>query len=85
MDQRQKKMIRNGSTRYQGLRILVSSEVSAQSVFPRTPWSEGVLEVVVRVDAWDVLGKAVWLEPEPRSVAEPYLATQSGDTARYTL
>ena len=36
------------------------------------------LEVMGRVDGWDVLGKAVWAETEPRSVAEPYI-DQSSD------
>ena len=51
----------------------VSSEVSAQTAFPRTSWRVGVLGVVDRVSGWDVLGKAVWAETEPRSVAEPYI------------
>ena len=29
--------------------------------------------VVGRVLGWDVLGRAVWAETEPRSVAEPYI------------
>ena len=30
-----------------------------------------VVAVVGRVDGWDVMGKAVWAETEPRSAAEP--------------
>ena len=58
--------------------ILVSSEVSAQTALSRTSWRVGVLVVVGRVNEWDVLGKAVWAETEPRSEAEPYIE-QSGD------
>ena len=34
-------------------------------------------EVGARVYGWDVLGKAVWAETEPRSVAEPYIEQSS--------
>ena len=35
------------------------------------------LEVVGRVEGWDVLRKAVWAETEPRSAAEPYIELSS--------
>ena len=39
---------------------------------------EGWASVVVgRVYGWDVLGKAVWAETEPRSAAEPQIRNSS--------
>ena len=35
------------------------------------------LEVVSRVDGWDVLGRAVWAETEPLSIAEPNIEQSS--------
>ena len=55
----------------QGDQILVSSEASAETAFPRALWRAGVVGVGGRVDGWEALGKAVLAEAEPRSVAEP--------------
>ena len=74
---RENRVTFTGSNR-QSCQILVPSEVSAQTAFPRTSWRVRVLVVVGRVHGWDVLGKAVWAETEPRSAAEPYIE-QSGD------
>ena len=72
-------MTESGTIVYgQGCQILVSSEVSVQTALPRTSWRVGVLVVVGRVYGWDVLGRAVWAETEPQSVAEPY-TEQSSD------
>ena len=57
----------------QGRHILVSSEVSAQTAFPRTLWRVGVWKWWGWVYGRDVLGKAVCAETEPRSAAEPYI------------
>ena len=69
--------LRQAAANAQGCQILVSSEVSAQTALPRTSWRVGVMGVVGRVDGWDVLGRAVWAETEPRSVAEPYIEQSS--------
>ena len=48
----------------------MSSEVSAETAFPRASWRVGMAVVGGRVDGWEVLGKAVSAEAEPRSVAK---------------
>ena len=57
--------------------ILVSSEVSDETAFPRALWRVGVMTVVGRVDGWEALGKAVSSETEPRSVGEPNILCPS--------
>ena len=49
----------------------MSSEVSAESAFPRALWRVRLGAVVGRVYGWEALGRAVAAETEPRSVAEP--------------
>ena len=58
----------------QGDQILVSSEVSDETAFPRASWRARVLVVVGRVDGWEALGKAISAEAEPRSAAEPSIS-----------
>ena len=57
----------------QGDKILVSSEASDETAFPRALWRAGMGAVGGGVDGWEALGKAVSAEAEPRSVAEPYI------------
>ena len=49
----------------------MSSDVSDETAFSRASWRVGVMDVVGRVDRWEALGKAVSVESEPRSAAEP--------------
>ena len=51
--------------------ILVSSEVTDETAFPRASWRVGILEVGGRDLVREALGKAVSAETEPRSAAEP--------------
>ena len=51
--------------------ILVSSEASGETAFPRASWRVGVVAAGGRVDGLKALGKAVLAEAEPRSLAEP--------------
>ena len=43
--------------------ILVSSEVSDETAFPRALWRVRVMAVVGRVDGWDALGRQFRLKP----------------------
>ena len=49
----------------------MSSEASDETAFPRASWRGRVLEVGGRVLGWEALGKAISVEAEPQSVAEP--------------
>ena len=61
----------------QGCQILVSSEASDETAFPRALWRVGMVAELGRVDGWEALGKAVLAETEPRSVAEPNVLSPS--------
>ena len=58
----------------QWCQILLSSEASIETAFPRASWRVRVKGAVGRGDEWDALGKAVSTEAEPPSVAEPNIS-----------